>query len=176
MALCAVCQAPCRGKCTKCGARLCALHKPASSRARCAICKQLGTGVIQAIQAIPPYPARTPKTTAPTPSGNVVPLAILAVADQLAWISTRRMQLLKKQARERAYLDRRAARGAHTPTDEVYEADAILETELLEALDLLERCLQGGTSLPLSASSGSTYAGDTSMLFPDPGRNAKIQP
>jgi hypothetical protein len=98
------------------------------------------------------------------------------VADQLAWISTRRSQLLKKQARERAYLDRRAARGAHTPTDEAYEADAILETELLEALDLLESLLQGGTVLSASPGSNNTYAGDTSMLFPDPGLNAKIQP
>ncbi len=47
------------------------------------------------------------------------------------------MQLSQKQARERAYLDRRARRGVQTPTDEVYEADQHLETELLALLEKL---------------------------------------
>ena len=177
MAVCAVCQAPCRGTCAKCGARLCSRHKPASARAKCAICKRLGTGLVQAIQAIPPYPAGASSASAsPAPQKSVAPLATLALTDQISWIGARRAQLLKKQARERAYLDRRAARGAHTPTDDAYEADAILESELLEALDLLETLLQGGTSQPTSSGCSSTYAGTTSMLFPAPGPHDKLQP
>lgn len=61
----------------------------------------------------------------------------MPLVEQIAWIETCRVQLLKKQARERAYVDRRAARGIHTPTDEAFEADAGLENDLLEALGLL---------------------------------------
>jgi hypothetical protein len=178
MAICAVCHAPCWSKCVRCGASLCATHRPASSRAKCAICKRVRTGVAQAVQAIPAYPvysaparlAALPATPLPQ---STVPLAILTLADQLAWISIRRTQLRQKQQRERAYLDRRAARGAHTPTDDAYEADAILEDDLLEALDLLEDCLQSGSPAPGAASTNDTYAGDTSFLFPDPGLHAK---
>lgn len=177
MAVCAVCRAPCRGVCAKCGARLCSLHKPASARATCVICKLPGTGTLQAAQAIPPYPTSVPNAVPSTAAQrSVVPLAALALADQIAWIEIRRAQLLKKQARERAYLDRRAARGTHTPTDDAYEADSLLESELLEALDLLEQCLQGGASLTALPVSSGNYAGDTSVLFPDPGLNAKLQP
>ena len=47
------------------------------------------------------------------------------------------IRLSQKQARERAYLDQRARRGVQTPTDEVYEADQQLETELLALLEKL---------------------------------------
>ena len=46
-----------------------------------------------------------------------------------------RARLEAKHIRERAYLDRRAARGTRTPTDEAYEADQVLETELLTLLE-----------------------------------------
>ena len=42
-------------------------------------------------------------------------------------------------ARERAYLDRRAARGTYTPTDEAYTADQLLEADLLAMLDEFEQ-------------------------------------
>jgi hypothetical protein len=61
-----------------------------------------------------------------------------------AWIQTRRAALQKKMQRERAYLDRRAARGIHTPTDEAYEQDQQLEAELLALLDALEDHVQEG--------------------------------
>ncbi|HEY4385865.1 MAG TPA: hypothetical protein VGN34_15520, partial [Ktedonobacteraceae bacterium] len=48
-----------------------------------------------------------------------------------------RVRLLAKQQRERAYLGRRAARGTHTPTDDAYEQDQVLEDELLEVLERL---------------------------------------
>jgi hypothetical protein len=48
-----------------------------------------------------------------------------------------RTRLLAKQRRERAYLDRRAARGTHTPTDDAYEDDQVLEDELLEVIERL---------------------------------------
>jgi hypothetical protein len=42
-------------------------------------------------------------------------------------------------ARERAYLDRRAARGICTPTDEAYETDQLLEADLVALLDEYKR-------------------------------------
>jgi hypothetical protein len=51
------------------------------------------------------------------------------------WLAGVRARLVQKMARERAYLDRRATRGMHTPTDEAYEADQLLEAELLALLD-----------------------------------------
>jgi hypothetical protein len=56
-----------------------------------------------------------------------------------AWIGSTRAALQKKRARERAYLDRRAVRGTHTPTDEAYELDQVLEADLLDMLDEFER-------------------------------------
>jgi hypothetical protein len=66
-------------------------------------------------------------------------LADLTRQEAIAYLEQLIDRLTKKQLRERAYLDRRAARGTHTPTDEVYEADQILEEELLALLgDLLQ--------------------------------------
>jgi hypothetical protein len=56
-----------------------------------------------------------------------------------AWIGSTRAALQKKMARERAYLDRRALRGIHTPTDEAYETDQLLEADLLDMLTEFER-------------------------------------
>lgn len=178
MAICAVCSAPCRGKCARCGASLCATHRPTSARAKCAVCNFLHTGAAQAVQAIPPYPAptRQPALSNSAPTRSTAPLATMPLADQLAWIADRRTRLHEKQDREREYLDRRAARGIHTSTDRDYEADSLLENDLFEALDLLEACLQAGSSVPGPASTNTTYAGDTSMLFPDPGLHGKLQP
>jgi len=55
------------------------------------------------------------------------------------WIQGVRERLQQKVQRERAYLDRRAAHGVHTPTDEAYENDQRLEAELLALLEGLER-------------------------------------
>jgi hypothetical protein len=54
------------------------------------------------------------------------------------WIRTTRAALHKKLACERAYLDRRAARGTHTPTDEAYEADQGLLADVVALLDEME--------------------------------------
>lgn len=59
------------------------------------------------------------------------------------WIAGVRTRLQAKKQRERSYLDRRAARGTHTPTDEAYEQDQVLEAELLSMLDELERSIAG---------------------------------
>jgi hypothetical protein len=51
-----------------------------------------------------------------------------------------RDRMARKQQRERAYLDRRAARGTHTPTDDAYEEDQRLESEVISFLnELVER-------------------------------------
>lgn len=60
------------------------------------------------------------------------------------WLEGLRDQLVRKQQRERAYLDRRAARNVHTTTDDAYEADQALESELISLLDrLLEEARKG---------------------------------
>lgn len=51
------------------------------------------------------------------------------------WIRETREHLSCKMQRERAYLDRRRTRGVHTSTDEDFEADLILEANLLDLLD-----------------------------------------
>jgi hypothetical protein len=58
-----------------------------------------------------------------------------------AWIQATRSALQQKMARERAYLDRRAKRGGYTPTDQAYEADQVLEADLLRMLDEMEAVL-----------------------------------
>ena len=63
------------------------------------------------------------------------PLPEMTPADAHAWLESMRTRLGAKQRREQAYLDRRAQRGTHTPTDDAYEADQHLETELLALLD-----------------------------------------
>ena len=57
-------------------------------------------------------------------------------------------RLVAKQARERAYLDRRAARGTSTPTDEAYEADQVLEDELITLLGEWLSSLEKGGPQP----------------------------
>jgi hypothetical protein len=57
------------------------------------------------------------------------------------WIRSTRAALQKKQQRERTYLNRRAARGTYTPTDEAYEQDQLLEADLLAMLDEMETSL-----------------------------------
>ena len=75
------------------------------------------------------------------------PLVTLSLQETITWLESMRTRLEQKQQRERAYLDRRAARGTRTPTDDAYEADQDLETELLTLLDeLLHNAReQGGT-------------------------------
>jgi hypothetical protein len=51
------------------------------------------------------------------------------------WIRATRTALQQKMQRERNYLERRAARGIHTPTDDAYEHDQVLEADLIALLD-----------------------------------------
>jgi hypothetical protein len=66
-------------------------------------------------------------------------LADLSHEETLTWLQNVRERLERKMQRERAYLDRRAARSTHTPTDDAYEGDQVLEVELLAILDELAR-------------------------------------
>lgn len=72
------------------------------------------------------------------------PLNEMAPDEVRAWIRSTREQLQRKMQREQAYLARRAARGIRTPTDEAYEADQVLEADLLALLDEMEQSLIGG--------------------------------
>ncbi len=67
------------------------------------------------------------------------PLHAMTPDELRSWIGRTRTALERKKARERAYLDRRANRGTHTPTDEAYEAYQELEADLLDMLNELER-------------------------------------
>jgi hypothetical protein len=69
------------------------------------------------------------------------PLREMAPEELHAWIQDTRARLTRKMARERTYLDRRAARGTYTLTDEAYEEDLQLETDLLAMLDEMEQVL-----------------------------------
>lgn len=123
MAVCAICNHPCRGTCKRCGARLCYIHKPTSARSKCLACPN---GTRSAVTASSYYvPSQTPGK----------PLADLSREESLAYLASLRSRLIAKQARERAYLDRRASRGTHTPTDEVYEQDQVLEAEIIALFD-----------------------------------------
>ncbi len=53
------------------------------------------------------------------------------------WLQGIHERLTRKMQRERVYLDRRAARGTHTPTDDAYEDDQGLEQELLSLIETL---------------------------------------
>ncbi len=64
--------------------------------------------------------------------------------EALTYLEEVRDRLKHKQARERAYLDRRAARGTYTPTDEAYEADQQLEVELIALVDHLISLARSG--------------------------------
>ena len=63
------------------------------------------------------------------------PISEMSSEELVAWIRTTRAALQQKLARERAYRDRRAARGTHTPTDDAYEQDQVLEVDLIALLD-----------------------------------------
>jgi hypothetical protein len=69
------------------------------------------------------------------------PLAEMTPDELRAWLSSTKEKLVAKMARERAYLNRRSARGTHTPTDEAYEADQVLEADLLAALEEMQATL-----------------------------------
>ncbi len=69
------------------------------------------------------------------------PIAEMTPDELRVWLTSMRERLTTKMARERAYLDRRAARGTHTPTDDAYEADLLLETDLMRLLEEMEATL-----------------------------------
>ncbi len=148
-ATCAVCGSPCRGTCKKCGARVCYLHAQPTQRSRCAVCR---TGTTVNLSA--PAPVKQPRQarSAPAPRGSpsrMVPVYVppkapkkpiedMSPEEALAMIADIRARLLAKQRRERDYLDRRAARGTHTSTDDAYEQDQLLEDEIITLIDALE--------------------------------------
>ena len=69
------------------------------------------------------------------------PIAEMSPDEIRAWIHHTREALQRKMQRERAYLDRRAARRIHTPTGDTYEAGLLLEADLLLLLDELAASL-----------------------------------
>ena len=83
----------------------------------------------------PPHYSPRPQPAPRRPLDQMTPTEIRA------WIQQTRTALQRKMQRERAYLDRRAARGTYTPTDEAYEQDQLLEADLLAILDEMEHSL-----------------------------------
>lgn len=161
MAICAVCSNPCRGHCHKCNARLCHQHMPTTARSKCALCPgKATTHNLQTPTPMQPPASRLTSTPTPTPTKlprsrsyvqpYTLPMPTGQPAKRKAWedmtpaealqeVQEARTELLAKQKRERAYLDRRAARGTYTPTDEAYERDQILEERIVALLDTLEK-------------------------------------
>ena len=150
--ICQICGEPCRGKCGKCKAHLCYRCKPSSPRGRCQLCRlpAAASNVSRARQPIAAGPAAytpAPRTSRSTPA-HTTPyyrptIQIKAIKDMSHqevgdYCADLIRKLTTKQARERAYLDRRAARGTNTPTDTAYEADQELETRILAILKELE--------------------------------------
>ncbi len=139
--LCGVCAAPCRGQCNFCQRPLCASHKP--KRGRCRLCSGRKKSVPQYIPSgaqlvapgtpIPPYPT----LSQPSPPSSLPDFTAMSDQQIKDWMQVIHDWLSKKQRRERGYLDRRAKRGTHTPTDEAYEDDQIQEAALLAFLDRL---------------------------------------
>ena len=79
----------------------------------------------------------------PTPKGpQRPPMGAMTPEELRDWFQRTRTQLEQKMRRERAYLDRRAARGTYTPTNEAYEADQLLEADLLAFLQEMEQGLK----------------------------------
>ena len=77
----------------------------------------------------------TPTRATLTSHKSLADISTMSREEAHTWIQGMRERLVLKMERERAYLDRRAARGTHTPTDEAYEADQGLEFELVALLD-----------------------------------------
>ena len=69
------------------------------------------------------------------------PLESMTLDELRSWVRYTREVLQKKMQREQVYLARRASRGVRTPTDEAYEADAVLEADVLAMLDEMELVL-----------------------------------
>jgi hypothetical protein len=85
---------------------------------------------------------RASRRTAPPPQAHAPrrpPINAMTPHELRTWITATRTALERKMARERAYLDRRAARGTYAPTDQAYEADQLLEVDLLAMLDEFEQ-------------------------------------
>lgn len=154
---CAVCGQPCRGKCGKCGTRLCYLHKPKTARGKCMTCRSNTTTNLHVPTPAKQQPrqvrAAQPQTTRQRPASRMVPPYVppakprkriedMTPEEALDEIRELRAELLAKQRREREYLDRRAARGTHTPTDEAYEKDQILEDRIVALIDGFERAVR----------------------------------
>jgi hypothetical protein len=79
------------------------------------------------------------------PNGGRPPINEMTDEQLSAWVQATRTALQQKMQRERAYLDRRAARGTHTPTDDAYEHDQLLEADLLALVSEMaaSRCREG---------------------------------
>jgi hypothetical protein len=86
-------------------------------------------------------PSQTPKHTHCAERKRLIEMS---PAEIRTWIHATREHLRNKMQRERSYLDRRAARRIHTLTDEAYEADQVLEADLLALLDEMEESLEAG--------------------------------
>ena len=86
------------------------------------------------------------------------PLEQMSPGELHTWIVVTHAALEKKMARERAYLDRRAARGVCTPTDEAYEADQQLEADLVALLEEFEQHIAGVRDEPSPSEKRRTRA------------------
>lgn len=92
-------------------------------------------------QCYPPNPRRRPSSPPPV---TRKPLKDMTPDEVRTWLTATRAALQEQYQRTQGYLDHRAARGIHTPTDDDLERDQLLASDLLLLLDELEQTFQEG--------------------------------
>ena len=130
------CGVACRGRCGRCEARLCYQHKPSSPRKYCAVCASgahTRASSVAGHRSVPVY----------VPPIRRKPFDDMTFDEQLLYIGDLRGRIEAMKQAQRDYLDRRAARGTHTLTDDAYEGYQVLEAELLEFLQATEMHMKG---------------------------------
>ena len=70
-------------------------------------------------------------------STNCTQLDEMTEPEKIAYVSNLMEHIQKRQAQQQAYLDRRAARGSSTPTDDLYKQYILLDDAILEVFKRL---------------------------------------
>lgn len=147
------CGAPCRGTCSKCGARVCVQHKQASSSGPCACCRKKSTSKGKVVAPLPyssiaPYPtlAQTPTVQAPfikhhggttpyySPPLRSKPIEDMSEYETIAYLQAMQDRVRSMLTQQQNYLAHRAKRGTRTPTDAMLEDQQRTLNEMLYIL------------------------------------------
>jgi hypothetical protein len=138
VSICAVCSAPCRGICSKCGARLCVRHKQSSARSCCQACP-ISTSRSRRFSRRGSPPPVQPTVYYVPPSQRRKSVEDMTASEAAAYFADLHSQVAEMKQFQAAYLDRRAQRGANTPTDMAYRKFQVLLEALLALLEELRQ-------------------------------------